>query len=81
MLGMPRITKNTVTGTIYTIIFKILNENPEGVRWTELLKLIEQTDKSLHPKTINGCVWKLVERYPDQVFKPEKGLFKLKKYK
>lgn len=81
MLGMPRITKNTVTGTIYTIIFKILNENPEGVRWIELLKLIEQTDKSLHPKTINGCVWKLVERYPDQVFKPEKGLFKLKKYK
>ena len=70
----------TITGRIYAKIFDLLEIHPEGVRWTELLKLIEQSDPSLHPKTVNGCVWKLIEKYPNEVYKPEKGLFRLKKY-
>lgn len=76
-----RINPNTITGKIYEIIFKLLEENPDGIAWTKLLKMIAEKDNSLHPKTINGCVWKLVEKFPDLVYKPEKGLFRLTKFK
>lgn len=78
---MSKFNTKTITGRIYTTIFELLEAHPEGVRWTDLLKLIEKSDPNLHPKTINGCVWKLVEKYPDRVYKPEKGLFKLVKFK
>lgn len=71
---------DSITGRIYTKIFDLLEKHPEGIRWTELIRLIETSDSSLHPKTINGCVWKLIEKFPDDVYKPEKGLFRLKKF-
>lgn len=67
-----------VTARINNTALKLLAKNPKGLRWSELLRAIKETDPSLHPKTVNGCVWKLVEKFPDQVHKPEKGLFKLK---
>lgn len=73
--------KKPVTHQINETALKILEKNPKGVRWTDLLKKIEKSDPTLHPKTVNGCVWKLVEKYPDKVYKPEKGLFRLVKYK
>ena len=72
------INENTITGQIYTSIFEILEEHLDsGIKWTELNKTLENKHPDFHPKTINGCVWKLVQKYPDKVHKPEKGLFKL----
>jgi len=71
----------TITERIYKKIFELLEQNPDGVRWSELLSKIEQSDPKFHPKTVNGCVWKLTEKYPDKVYKPSKGLFRLTKYK
>lgn len=71
----------TITGRVYKTIFELLEENPEGLRWSELLSKIKESDPSFHPKTVNGCVWKLVEKFPDKVYKPSKGLFRLLKYK
>ncbi len=76
-MGKP----TTITGRIYTKIFELLEKNPEGLRWSELLAKIKESDKTFHPKTVNGCVWKLVEKFPDKVYKPSKGLFRLVKYK
>lgn len=73
--------KSTITGRIYAIIFELLEKNPEGIRWTDLLSKIREADRSFHPKTVNGCVWKLIEKFPDKVYKPSKGLFRLLKYK
>lgn len=70
----------TKTGKIYAIIFELLESHPEGISWTTLNKMIEEKNPTLHPKTINGCVWKLLEKFPEQVYKPKKGLFRLKKY-
>ena len=72
---------STVTGRIYTKAFELLEQHPEGLRWSELISKIEASDRSFHPKTVNGCVWKLVQRFPDKVYKPSKGLFRLLKYK
>jgi hypothetical protein len=71
----------TITGQINEKALELLGRHPEGIRWTDLLKMLQESDSSWHPKTINGCVWKLTEKYPNEVYKPEKGLFKLVKFK
>jgi hypothetical protein len=70
-----------VTERINAKALELLEAHPEGVRWSELLRQIQAADAGLHPKTVNGCVWRLVEKFPDKVYKPSKGLFRLVKYK
>jgi hypothetical protein len=73
--------KKPATHIINEKALEIIGNHPEGIRWTDLLKQIQASDPGLHPKTINGCVWKLIEKYPDKVYKPEKGLFRLVRFK
>jgi hypothetical protein len=72
---------STITGRINTKALELLGQHPEGLRWSELIKEIKASDPAFHPKTVNGCVWKLTEKFPDKVYKPSKGLFRLLKYK
>lgn len=76
-----KINPNTITGRINQTALDLLEENPDGLQWSELNKLILKSDETLHPKSVNGCVWKLTENFPDSVYKPDKGLFRHKKYK
>ncbi len=71
----------TVTGRINAKALALLEQYPAGLRWIELRKRLEASDRAFHPKTVNGCIWKLIEKYPDKVYKPAKGLFRLLKYK
>lgn len=73
--------KPTITGRINATAIGLLKQHPEGLRWSELLSKIEAADSSFHPKTINGCIWKLVAKFPDLVYKPSKGIFRLLKYR
>ena len=77
----PSIQSSRVTERIYAKAFELLEKHPEGLRWKELLTMIKESDQNFHPKTVNGCVWKLVQKYPDRIYKPSKGLFRLLKYK
>ncbi|MFZ5438016.1 MAG: hypothetical protein ACOZAK_03105 [Patescibacteria group bacterium] len=74
------IKKLTITGQINAKALELLEQYPAGLSWTDLKTKLEETYPAFHPKTINGCVWKLLEKYPDQVYKPKKGLFRLKKF-
>ena len=76
-----RIISSKVTHRINAKAFELLEKHPEGLRWSELLSKIIESDPRFHPKTVNGCVWKLVERFPEKVYKPSKGIFRLLKYK
>lgn len=71
---------DTITGRVNIKALDLLEQHPEGMRWKDLLAEIQASDPSLHPKTVNGCVWKLVQNFPDKVCKPEKGVFQLVKY-
>ncbi len=75
------IKKITITGRINEKLLQLLDKNPNGLQWSELLEKVAKWDSDLHPKTVNGCVWKLVEKYPDLVYKPSKGRFCLIKYR
>lgn len=70
-----------VTHRITKKAFELLEEHPEGLSWAELRKQIESSDPSFHPKTVNGIIWKLPQNFPDKVYKPSKGVFRLVKYK
>ncbi len=70
-----------VTERINAKAFELLEQHPEGLRFVELRSRIEASDHTFHPKTVNGCVWKLVQKFPDKVYKPSRGLFRLLKYK
>ena len=73
--------KSTITGRIDAKALEMLEQNPEGLRWVELAEKVRESDPSFHPKTVNGCIWKLIRKFPDQVYKPSKGLFRMLKYK
>lgn len=79
---MPKrlLNPDTITGRINATALRLLEQNPDGIRWVDLSTKIKKSDLTYHPKTVNGCVWKLVENFPERVYKPEKGLFKLTKY-
>ena len=72
---------DTKTGRIHIKIFELLEKTPEGIRWVDLAERVQKPDSTIHPKTLNGCIWKLAETFPDEIYKPEKGRFRLKKYK
>lgn len=73
--------RNTITGRIYKKTFELLEKYSDGLHWSELISKIETSNQNFHPKTVNGCIWKLTEKFPDKVYKPSKGLFRLLKYK
>lgn len=77
----PDINSSKVTERINATAFMLLEEHPDGLRWSELLKMIQESDPTFHPKTVNGGVWKLIEKYPDDIYKTAEGLFRLKKNK
>jgi hypothetical protein len=73
--------KGKVTHQITDKIFEILEKHPEGIRWVDLRHEIEASDPTFHPKTVNGLIWRLTEKFPDKVYKPSKGVFRLLKFK
>lgn len=77
----PDINSSKVTERINATALELLDQNPEGLRWTDLRTTIEESDPGFHPKTVNGCVWKLVEKYPDRVYRNSEGLFRLLKHR
>ena len=55
---------------------ELLIINPQGMRTSQLVNAIRANLPDVHPKTINGTVWKLPETRPEEVYKPGRGLFR-----
>ena len=73
-------SKSTKRQEILDIALGLLEEYPEGLRYTELKNLIyERSRQSFNLNTIDGTIWNLDVKQPDQVLKPERGLFQLRK--
>ena len=68
----------TITGQIEETAFRLLKGSPEGIHWSELNIMIKRANPDFHPKTINGTVWKLAQKYPDRIDKTD-GVLRLVK--
>jgi len=55
---------------------ELLRSNPQGMRTSQLVNAIKEALPDVHPKTINGTVWLLAEKRPEEVYKPGQGLFR-----
>ena len=71
----------TIGECITAKAFEVLDANPEGLRYSELVRRVLELDSSLKQNTVSGTVWNLDERFPDSVYKPSRGLFRLTKYR
>lgn len=70
-----------VTEKIKDKAFELLKDNPDGLRYSELVKFISENDEKLNRNTINGSVWNLDSQFPEKVYKPSRGLFRLIEFK
>jgi hypothetical protein len=70
-----------VTKRIKNKALELLEQFPKGLRYSELHAKISAFDAGFNSNTINGCIWNLDAIFPDKVYKPSKGLFRLLKYR
>ena len=70
-----------VTEKIKDKAFELLKDNPDGLRYSELVKFISENDEKLNRNTINGSIWNLDSQFPEKVYKPSRGLFRLVEFK
>jgi hypothetical protein len=61
--------------------FELLEANPEGVRYSELVREIGIADPSLNIASIYFTISYLHEQHPERVYKPSRGLYRLTKYR
>ena len=66
----------TKTELIQEKAIEILKSAPQGIRTSQLINAIQDNLPDVHPKTINGTVWKLPATRPEEVYKPSRGLFR-----
>ncbi len=74
-------TTTTITGQIRKIALEILAEKPEGIRYSDMKRKILEQNSDFNPNTISGATWDLEITYPDKVYKPDRGVFRLIKFK
>lgn len=58
---------------------EVLENNPIGVRYSDLFRKLAETLSNVPQNTIHGTIWDL-DKKNEQIIKPERGLFVLKKY-
>ncbi len=71
----------TIGERIVEKAFEVLEASPEGVRYSELVREVQNLDGSFKQNTVHGNVWNLHEQFPDRVYKPSRGLFRLTKFR
>ncbi len=61
---------------IKTIALEMLMSHPSGIHYSELVKGIKERCPHIPINTIHGNIWNIDARYPSEVYKPAKGLFR-----
>lgn len=59
----------------------LLRETPAGIRYAELVRQVSASDDTLKTNTIHGNIWDLDQKFPHDVYKPSRGLFRLVEYR
>ncbi len=66
---------------IRAIAFDLLERHASGLRFSELQRQIQLADPKLKAGTINTSIWNLDAVFPERVYKPSKGLFRLAQFR
>ena len=55
---------------------EVLKSNPDGFRYSDLIRRIHEEFPDIPVNTIHGTIWNLDARVPAEVYKPARGLFR-----
>ena len=72
MTNKEKITKKAV---------ELLEQKPEGIRYSVLVRTIADAFPDIPPNTIHGTIWNIEAKHSQLVYKPARGLFRHLKYK
>src|SRR5438309_2159892 len=53
----------------------ILEAQPHGLRYSQLVSAIQGALPDAKQNTITGSIWNLESQYPKEVFKPARGMY------
>ena len=67
---------STKTEKIVSKAVEVIKAFPEGIRYSELVRTIQQDFPDIPNNTIHGTIWNLEARVPDKIYKPARGLFR-----
>lgn len=59
---------------------KVLDEKPEGIRWTDLLRAVEEGTPETPHNSVHGAIHNLLKTNTSEVVKIARGTYKLAKY-
>ncbi len=59
---------------------EILSEEPNGLRYTELVNKVHEILPNIPINTVHGTIWNIQTRCPKDIYKPSRGIFKLLKF-
>lgn len=60
---------------------ELLASNPDGFRFSELVTALQKVFPGEAYGNFTGSIWNLDARFPDEIYKPSRGLFRLTKYR
>jgi len=66
---------------IIAAALSLLKTNPNGIRYSELVRKISEMHPHIPVNTIHGYVWDIETELPEEIYKPVKGLFRLIEYR
>lgn len=67
--------------TVSAKALEILEQEPNGIRWSEFVKRVRAALPEINPNSIPSWLWNLDVRKPNEVYKPARGLWRLLKFK
>jgi hypothetical protein len=71
----------TKQDTIREKALEILDREPKGIRWSELVRKVKAELPEMKPKTISGSLYNLDTVKPGEVYKPDRGVWRHLKFK
>jgi len=60
---------------------ELLEKNLNGIRYSELVRTISKEFPEIPINTVHGAIWDIDRKFPDKVYKPARGIFRLVKFK
>jgi hypothetical protein len=61
---------------IISKVIELLKQNPQGIRYSEIVRRVKEQLPDANLNTINGSIWDLDAQKPNEVYKADRGLFR-----
>ena len=65
---------------IQKLAIEMILQDPNGIHYSDLVRMIKEKLQGIPINTIHGSVWDIATIFPNQIYKPVRGLFRHTKY-